>query len=162
MSTYKLLTPDSREEIIKNICNHLHEGGIEVLKTFGDFSKTTGLYHFTIKDPSYLFGEPFIFVTELFGNEEAIPSFRTLHYNYSRLQYHGDFDGLQTIVQQLITPEVSIPAMIILADKNSITDVQKERFDKSLEYLAKTISNDLPANRPYVADTNLFSHTYYL
>jgi hypothetical protein len=151
---------DSRKELITNICDKLHEGGFAALKTYGEYSKTTGLYHFTIKDSSYLFGEPFIFVTELFGNEEAVPSSKTGYYGYSRLQYHGDFTGLQAVVQQLITPGLSIPAMFILADKKNITDEQKERFDNSLEYLAKIVRYDIPANRNYVADTNLFSHTY--
>jgi hypothetical protein len=66
----------------------LHEGGIEALKTYGDYSKTTGLYHFTISEPEYIPGEPFIFVTELFGNEESIPSSKTGHFGVSRLQYH--------------------------------------------------------------------------
>jgi len=164
MVQYRLLTPNSRKELITNICDHLHEGGFDALKKYGEYSKTTGLYHFTIRDSNYLRTEPFIFITELFGNQEAIPSSKTLHYGVSRLQYHGNFDGLQRVIQQLITPGLSLPAFIPLADKNSntITDNQKERFDKALEYLAETIRYDVPANRNYVSDIDLFSHTYYL
>ncbi|MGV8086363.1 MAG: hypothetical protein ACP5N1_01905 [Candidatus Woesearchaeota archaeon] len=164
MVQYKLLTPGSRKELIETICDHLHEGGIKALKTYGDYSKTTGLYHFTIKEPEYMPNEPFIFVTELFGNEEAIPSSKTGHYGFSRLQYHGNFDGLQRVVQQLITPGLSLPAFITLADKksNNITDSQRERFDNALEYLAETVRYHVPAIRIYVADTELFSHTYYI
>ncbi len=162
MTQYKLLTTNSRKELIMDICDKLHDGGFDSLKIVGNISKTTGLYHFTIEDPAYLPEDPFIFVTELFGNEEAISSFKTGHYGVSRLQYHGDFTGLQKIVQQLITPGLSIPAHIILADKEHIIDAQKERFDKSLEYLAETVRYHVPAIRNYVTNTELFSHTYHV
>lgn len=163
MSSDNIFTPNFRKELIKNICYKLHEDGIKSLKKIGDLSKTTGLYHYTIRDPSYLPKEPFLFVTELFGNEEALPSNKTLHFSgMTRLQYHGNFDGVQRIIQQMITPGMSLPAHIILADKNNITDAQRERFDRAWTYLEETVRHNVPANKVYLDRTEFITHTYFI
>ena len=144
-----LLTKVERKELVEDICSSFHKDGIVCLKEVGLFSKYTSLYHFTIKEPSKEW--PFIFITELFGNEEyekkASPF---LIRTGVRAQYHGNYDGLQAIVMQGITSNMvacgsygsgrtmSAPFCVI-ASKSNLRRVDNVAFDHALIYIRDTL-----------------------
>jgi|GEM_PF-3029258 hypothetical protein len=140
-----VLKKSERKEIIEEICGRFNKKGISRLEEKGQYSKYTALYHFTIQEPSKEW--PFIFITELFGNERyenrASPF---LVKEGMRAQYHGDYDGLHSIVMQGITKDMIVsnkygsgrkffPPFCEIASKPNLLKEDQLAFDNALIYI---------------------------
>lgn len=128
----KLLTPKQRQELIERVALRYHEKGMAELE---DSSKTIQqylpLFHYTIFAPSR---DSHIFVTELFANNEYQlnpPGNRVAQ----RLQYHGNYRGLNAVVCQFIGSQMIAP--------ENLLDKERTEFGRDLK-LNKSYRNVEP------------------
>jgi hypothetical protein len=89
----KLLTKTRRKEIFEKTCRRFHDDGVKRLRTVGHFEKYLPCFHYRLCEPSA--DSPHIFVTELFGRNGM---FGNLLDKMGRIQYHGNFDGVQRVL----------------------------------------------------------------
>lgn len=90
----KLFTKEERKELIERVALNFHKDGIKHLEKVQCFEKYLPQYHFGIFQPG---NGDHIFATELFGNKEFVPKLPGGCEGY-RIQYHGDYDGLNSAV----------------------------------------------------------------
>jgi hypothetical protein len=158
MNTNKILAREDRIEIIEDICSKFHEDGIKHLSVVGHFQKYTPLFHFNISEE--ISDSPFIFITELFGNEKYTTKLLSPH--MQRAQYHGDYDGLYGIVLQGINTisDGPLPSMCKFNERPNLTiDTQKD-FDNALIYIRDKLhyfSPELIKSN----DSEFIQHTYH-
>lgn len=151
---HNLLTPDIRKNMVEEICKGFHEDGIERLKIVGHFEKYTSLYHFRIAEPNE---GPFIFITELFGNRNTNSNLL----DYTRLQYHGGYEGLDKMILQGVSP-IGAGAFLKASFQVStnLTEENKLGFDNALRYINGVLRHMTPENKEFDLTSETFSSTY--
>ncbi len=152
----KLLKKRQRKDIVEEICTRFNKDGIKRLKIVGHFEKYTPLYHFCIAED---LGNDFIFITDLFGDVGIKPGLM----NYGvRKQYHGNYKGLSGIILQGINPGMARPCYRVDAKKDSITQEDKLKFDKALQYIQHALELITPETRRFNVHNEVFSETFNL
>lgn len=165
------LNSNQRKSIIEKIALRWKPEGIESLKTFGNFSKYTPLFHFRVSEP-YDLNENFIFITELFGNER-IKEFVPPTFEGARIQYHGNYKGCQRVVLTGINTPNILPYKTLTQNGNKIEKVMpspsyqlskpsKEdlvAFDNSLKYFEYLTKWDSPEIFNLNGDAEFFFST---
>jgi hypothetical protein len=109
----KLLTSNQRKELIERVALRYHPEGIERLNETGSIQQYLPLYHYTIFQPN---GDSHLFVTELFGNTDfhlKTPG----NYVGQRLQYHGGYIGLNSVVCTWVGNGMIAPDSMLYGEK---------------------------------------------
>ncbi|MEI7719100.1 MAG: hypothetical protein WCI72_04485 [archaeon] len=109
----KLLTTNQRKELIERVALRYHPDGIERLNETGSIQQYLPLYHYTIFSPN---GGSNLFVTELFSNPKYQLSPPGSHTG-QRLQYHGDYQGLNSVVCQFMIGSMIAPENLFYHEK---------------------------------------------
>jgi hypothetical protein len=127
-----LLKPKERKAIIERAALRYHEDGIERLKTTGKFEKYLPMFHYDIREPS---PDNHIFITELFGNEKFKNSRAVGHH---RLQYHGNYKGLDRVQLTMIGENMIIPYP---------EDVNRKKISSVSKSMKEILEDDLQKHR---------------
>jgi len=161
-----LLSHKERKTLVKEICTRFHSDGLSRLEIVGHFQKYTPLYHFRIAEPIY---EDFIFITDLFGDVNNKPG---LMPRGTRMQYHGNYDGLSKIITQgindaMIAPSkhgeiLTRPSFRLECEKNTIPQESRQNFDNALRYIDHVLRLTIPDTKRLDVNTETFSSTYYV
>lgn len=161
-----LLLPKERKDLVEKICSRFHSDGLSRLETVGHFEKYTPLFHFRIAEPVY---DNFIHITELFGDVDIKPG---LMPRGTRMQYHGNYNGLSTMIVQGIHNAMIIPTKQETVMPNpayrleyigdDIPQRSKENFDNALKYINHVLRLTTPETRRFDVGSETFSSTYYV
>jgi len=170
------MTPKERKSLIEKVALHWREGGIEELKTYGNFQKYTPIFHFHISEPFDL-KENFIYITELFGNINQKPN-DALPMNFAgmRRQLHGNYQGLNQIIltgisepnfkPYLVTePEFGTFPRTLPSPSFQISPIKKEDkiiFDNALLYLNHVTAHLSPKIFNLDSHHEFFSSTFHI
>ena len=163
-----------RQSIIEKVASRWKEGGIKNLEKFGSFEKYSPMFHYHISEPFNL-DENFIFITELFGNKKNIDHY-PMNFEGTRLQYQGNYDGLQRIVATGITRHNLLPSeqyvpgigrmpVTLPSPSFQIIEPEKEdknRFDESLLYLDYITRHLSPNSFNIDSQKDFFQSTFYI
>jgi hypothetical protein len=170
-----LLNTRSRKKLVENICSKFHKDGIARLGVVGHFAKYTPLFHLSIAEPCK--ERDFIFITDLFGDTAIEPG---LMQRGVRMQYHGNYDGLNTMIVQgihdgLLIPQIYLPepgiqektervalnpSFRLHAEKDQLSKKNKLYFDNALRYINHILRFDTPETIHLNSGTETFSSTY--
>lgn len=159
----KPLYPEERKELIEVICSRWSKEGFEKVEKGSHLHKYTPLYHFLFVPQ--IKNDSFISVTELFGNTDMEDRQHDhKHHGGLRLQYLGNFDGLQKVLVQGVSPgfDMSSPALMLYSVDELITNEERISFDKALLYLEKVTRYSAPDFFHLDSRTEYYPSTFHV